>query len=157
MAHPIDRSPTSGTATATDKADKADRADRADNADKADKADTTDKGLPALVSELWDLVLRYAKQETVDPLKALGRYLAAGVAGAVALGIGLVLLALALLRALQEETAPHLSRNWSWAPYLIVVLVAGLIVAVLARGIGAERRKVERERSRLRQESQGRR
>lgn len=108
-----------------------------------------DKALPTLVSELWALVLRYAKQETLDPLKALGRYLAAGVAGSVALGIGLVLLTLALLRALQQETAPHFAGNWSWVPYLIVAAVALVLVGLLARAIGAEKRRVDRSRADL--------
>jgi MFS family permease len=110
----------------------------------------SDKSLTTLVSELWALVLRYAKQETLDPLKTLGRYLAAGVAGALALSIGLVLLALALLRALQRETGPHLEGNWSWAPYLIVVAVAAVLLALLARAIGAEKRRAERNRADLR-------
>jgi len=110
----------------------------------------SDKSLSTLVSELWALVLRYAKQETLDPLKTLGRYLAAGVAGSLALGIGLVLLALALLRALQRETRPHLEGNWSWAPYLIVVAVALVLLGLLARAIGAEKRRAARERADLR-------
>lgn len=109
----------------------------------------SDKALPTLVSELWALVLRYAKQETLDPLKALGRYLAAGVAGSVALGIGLVLLTLALLRALQTETAPHWSGNWSWVPYLIVTAVATVLMGLMARAIGAEKRRVDRDRTAL--------
>ncbi|GAC1534254.1 MAG: hypothetical protein NVS3B12_14760 [Acidimicrobiales bacterium] len=117
----------------------------------ADPMDRTksDKGLPVLVSELWALTLRYAKQETLDPLKALGRYLGAGIAGSVALAIGLVLLTLALLRALQEETAPHFDGNLSWVPYLIVTAVALVFVGLLARAIGAEKRRVDRDRADL--------
>lgn len=118
-------------------------------AEPTNKRSDGDKALPALVSELWALILRYAKQETLDPLKALGRYLAAGVAGSIALGIGLVLLTLALLRALQQETAPHFAGNWSWVPYLIVVAVAGIFAGLLARAIGAEKRRVDRDRADL--------
>ena len=110
----------------------------------------SDKSLTTLVSELWALVLRYAKQETLDPLKTLGRYLAAGLAGSLALSIGLVLLSLALLRALQRETRPHLEGNWSWVPYLIVVAVAVVLLGLLARAIGAEKRRAERDRADLR-------
>ena len=113
----------------------------------ADKTDS--KGLPSLATELWDLVVRYAKQETLDPLKSLVKFLGWGVAGAVCLGTGLVLLSLALLRALQQELAPHLSGNWSWVPYLAVVAVATLIIVILARAIGAEKRRTEQERVRL--------
>jgi hypothetical protein len=114
-------------------------------------ADATrdDKSLPALASELVDLVIRYAKQETLDPLKSLARFLGWGVAGSICLGTGLVLLSLALLRALQQELAPHLSGNLSWIPYLALVAVAIGVIAVLIRAIGAERRRTDRERVRL--------
>src|SRR5580700_151816 len=105
------------------------------------------KNAQSQVSELVDLVWRYAKQETLDPLKSLGRYLAAGLAGAVLLAIGLLLIAIAGLRVLQQQTAPHLAGNWSWVPYLAVSFVAASLVALLARAIGAEKRRVERERA----------
>jgi hypothetical protein len=99
-----------------------------------------EKGLTALMSELWDLVVAYAKQETVDPLKSLVRFLGWGIGGAVLLGAGLVLVSMAGLRLLQQEAAPHLSGNWSWVPYLAVVIFAAGVVAVLYRAIGAEKR-----------------
>jgi hypothetical protein len=105
------------------------------------------KGLTALMSELWDLVLAYVKQETIDPLKSLVRFLGWGVGGAVCLALGLVLLSLAGLRALQLELAPHLSGNWSWVPYLIVLVFAGAVMGILVRAIGTEKRRVEAERA----------
>jgi NO-binding membrane sensor protein with MHYT domain len=73
----------------------------------------------------------YAKQETIDPLKGLGRFLGYGVFGAVVLGIGVSLLLLSGLRALQTETGSTFTGNWSWAPYLIAVAV-GLVLIALA-------------------------
>jgi hypothetical protein len=88
------------------------------------------KSLPDIVSDLWELTVTYAKQQTIDPLRGLTRFLAAGVVGAVCWGIGLVLLLLAGLRALQTQTGDTFQANWSWAPYLIV-LVGGVVVMFL--------------------------
>jgi len=92
------------------------------------------------------LVVEYAKQETLEPLKGLGRYVAWGIAGALLLGTGVVFLAIGALRALQDETYPHLTGNWSWVPYAIVVfgsfLIAGL--AWMARGKRKTRGRGER-------------
>ena len=87
------------------------------------------KSLPREVAELWELVVAYAKQETVEPVRNLGRFVAFGLAGSLVLGIGLVLLVLAALRALQTETGGHLQRHWSWLPYAIMVVVC-LAIAV---------------------------
>ena len=92
-------------------------------------ADTAPKSLPEVVSELWALTRDYAKQETVEPLKGVGRYLGFGFGGAVIGGIGVLLLMLSLLRALQTQTGTALTGSWSWVPYFVVVAVAALIVA----------------------------
>ncbi len=95
---------------------------------------SSDRPLPTVVSELWELVKTYAKQETVGPLRGVGRSIAYGVGGSIVLSLGLVLLALALLRALQTETGTTFTGNWSWAPYLIVVfLLAAVLVLVVTR------------------------
>jgi len=96
----------------------------------------SEKSLPTLASELWDLVRAYAKQETVEPLKGILRFVGFGIAGGVSLSVGLVLLALGGLRALQTQTGSTFQGNWSWAPYGIVVLVAALIVVLLASRMG---------------------
>ena len=92
----------------------------------------TGKGLSGLRSsggEAVQLVIDYVKQETLTPLRGLGRYILFGVAGSVALAIGLVILAVGFLRFLQGETGSTFSGNLSWVPYLIctvaVVAVAG--------------------------------
>jgi hypothetical protein len=92
--------------------------------------------LPANVTELIDLVVAYAKQETVDPIKELGRWIGYGIAGAASLSLGVLLLALGGLRAIQFETYPHLSGNLSWIPYLFVVVVCAVIVIVALTRVG---------------------
>ena len=104
----------------------------------------TDKGLPTLAGELWELVVGYAKQETVEPLKRLGRLLAFGVVSSFMLGIGLVLLALAGLRALQTETGDTFDGDLTWAPYLIVVAGSGLVTVIAVRAIGRHKRKARK-------------
>ena len=83
------------------------------------------------VGDVVDLVKTYAKQETVGPLKGAGRFLGFGVAGAVALGIGGILVLLGLLRLVQTELDRTARGSLSWLAYLIV-LVAAALGAVLA-------------------------
>lgn len=88
------------------------------------------KGIPEIVSELWEMTTAYAKQETIDPLKGLGRFLGYGVGGALLLGTGVVLLLLSGLRALQTETDTTFTGNLSWLPYVIVVVIGLLLIAL---------------------------
>ncbi len=91
-------------------------------------AKTAPKSVTEIAQELFDLLKAYAQQETVDPLKALGTYLAWGASGALLLAGGIFFVALSALRALQTETGGTFDGNWSWAPYLIVALgLAGVI------------------------------
>ncbi|HEX3425313.1 MAG TPA: hypothetical protein VHT30_04220 [Acidimicrobiales bacterium] len=94
-----------------------------------------DEGLPAEFKELIDLIVTYAKQQTIDPLKQLLRWVGWGVAGAVAVGLGLFLIGLGLLRAIQSETGRHLHGDWSWVPYLVVVVYFGIVVGVMVRSM----------------------
>ena len=86
--------------------------------------------LPQLVIELKDLIVAYLKQETVVPLKQLGRYLAFGIAGSLLMGVGVILMSLGLLRLLQTQTGDTFADDWSWVPYLIVfaALVIGAAI-----------------------------
>lgn len=88
------------------------------------------KSMPEVGAELWALTKDYARQETIDPIKGVGRYLGYGLGGALLLGVGVILLMLAGLRALQTETGDALDGNLSWLPYLIVLVVAAGLVAL---------------------------
>ena len=81
------------------------------------------------VTDAIDTVKAYALQETVGPLKDVGRFLAMGVLAALFLGFGIVILMLALLRFLQTQIHGDLS----FIPYLIVLAV-GLLVTYIAFG-----------------------
>jgi hypothetical protein len=98
------------------------------------------KSIPEITSELWALTRDYAKQETIDPLKGVGRYLTFGVPGALLIGFGLVLLMLSGLRALQTQTGSTFHGSLSWIPYFIVLVVAaGLVALAVARITKAKR------------------
>ena len=101
--------------------------------------------LPALANELWNLIVTYLKQETLNPIKSLGRFVAFGVAGSFALGVGLLLVILAGLRALQEEAGTTFDENWSWAPYAITLVGCLLVALLAARAIGAAKRRVAKK------------
>ena len=86
--------------------------------------------VPDKRNELLDtveLIKGYVQQETVDPLKGALRWMGFGLAGALALGLGVFLLMLGLLRLLQTEAASTFDGNWSWVPYAITLAVTGLI------------------------------
>jgi hypothetical protein len=104
------------------------------------------------VTELRDMVVGYAKQETVDPIRALGRYVGMGSVGSLFVGTGCALLLLGLLRGLQtihffnEPGEPH-GGTWSFLPYVITLAVAAAMV-----GLSLWRAKKAYNRSAARQE-----
>jgi hypothetical protein len=98
------------------------------------------KSVPVVVKVLWELLIAYGKQETIDPLKRLGRFVGLGLPAMWLLGIGLSLLLLGGLRVLQTETGTHFTGNWSWAPYLIVAAVA--LALLVLTGLVAFKEKI---------------
>lgn len=96
------------------------------NAEKSPK-DTFD--------ELKQMVTAYAKQETVDPLKLLGQWLAFGVAGGIAIAIGLLLLGLGALRALQTQTGDWFDGSLTWIPYLVMFFAFVILIALTVRAM----------------------
>lgn len=97
-----------------------------------------DKSVPQVASELWNLTVDYAKQEIKDPVRGLGSYLLWGSLSMLLIGLGVVLLAIGGLRALQTETGSTFTGNLSWAPYGIVLVgalvVLGVVGAVMTKG-----------------------
>ena len=85
--------------------------------------------------ELVDLVVGYAKQETLDPIKKLGKTIALGIVGAVAVGLGVVFLSLGALRAMQSETETF-EDNLTFLPYVIAMGVLLIGAGVAWKGLG---------------------
>jgi hypothetical protein len=104
-----------------------------------------DKSPQQTIQELKDLVVAYFRQETLDPLKGLGRYVGFGIGGAFLLGFAVLFFALGALRALQTETGTTFTGNWSWVPYAIVI--AGLLVFAGLSWMARSRRSAKAERS----------
>ncbi len=105
-------------------------------------------GLRSKGTDVFELIIDYVKQETLEPLKGLGRFIVFGVAGSVALAAGFVVLAVALLRVLQGETGTTFEGNLSWVPYVIcaAVSIGVAAVAIVAIGKGQARRSLERDK-----------
>ena len=83
--------------------------------------------------DLPDLLRRYVRQETVDPLRSLGRFLGLGIAGSLMMATGVVLLGVGALRLLQDWSV--LNDSWSWVPYLVVAVALVMIAALAGRRI----------------------
>jgi hypothetical protein len=117
-----------------------------------DRTATVTKTPADHVTELREMVVGYAKQETVEPIRALGRYVGLGSLGSLFVGTGCALLLLGLLRGLQtihffnEPGEPH-GGTWSWLPYVITLSVAAVMV-----GAAVWRARIAYNRSVARQE-----
>jgi len=93
-------------------------------------AKTEDQSVVGRGQDVWDLLVAYAKQETVEPLRGLGRWIGFGAGGSVLIATGVSLLLLSVLRALQTETGTTFTGNLSWLPYLITLVGAVLVGGV---------------------------
>ena len=93
-----------------------------------------ERSLPTQIGELWRLVLAYFRQETVEPVRNLGRFVAFGVAGSLVLGIGVGLLLLAVLRFFQTETGSTFTGHLSWVPYVIMFVVSLVLAGAAMAG-----------------------
>lgn len=97
--------------------------------------------LPSHAQQLWNLVVAYVKQETIEPIKGLGRYVAFGLAGSVLLGLGLIVVFLGLLRLLQTETGTAFDGSWSWVPYAITLVACGIMTFAAFKATGSRKEK----------------
>ena len=90
--------------------------------------------------DLLGLFRRYVRQETVEPLRSLGRYLLFGIAGSLMVSIGCVLVAIGVLRGFQVWAV--LDGWWSWVPYLVAALLLGIVGVGVAGRIGRSSRSL---------------
>jgi hypothetical protein len=82
------------------------------------------------VTDLVDSVKQYAKQETIEPIKGAGRWLAYGSLASLCLGLSLVMATLAVLRLSQFVGGRAMSGSWSFVHYLVALVVDGGLVAL---------------------------
>lgn len=94
--------------------------------------------------DLWQLVRDYAKQETIDPLKTIGRFLGWGIPGAIFLSLGLLFATLAMLRGLQTETGDSLTGSLDVIPYVVALFVTAVVTVLAARAITKPNRTEDR-------------
>ncbi len=92
------------------------------------------------IRELWELVITYLKQETIDPIKGLGRYVGYGLAGSLAIGLAAILLLLGLLRLLQERTAGAFDGRLQFVPYLVVLIGCAAVIAASLKAMSFDKR-----------------
>src|SRR5580692_11779138 len=96
----------------------------------APSSDNGSHGLRNAGDDAFQLTVDYLKQETIKPLKGLGRFLYMGIAGSFFLAFGLLLILLGVLRLLQTETGTTLTGDWSWVPYASVFLLGLVVIGV---------------------------
>ena len=97
--------------------------------------------------EIKRIFFRYLKDETIQPLKDLGRCVLWGVVGSLFVGFGAVLLLLGALRFLQDQFRV-LDGSLSWLPYVIVAALCVLVLALtgwrIVSGTAKRRLKVSK-------------
>jgi hypothetical protein len=89
------------------------------------------------------MLVSYAKQETVEPLKGLARFVGVGAAAMVMLGVGVVLLSVSVLRLLQTKQpfGWSLTGNLSVIPYVVSLVVLGVLILLAVAAIKPKRSK----------------
>jgi hypothetical protein len=101
------------------------------------------KSIPQVLSELWEMLVSYAKQETVQPLKGLFRFVGVGVAAMLLLGTGVVLISVSVLRLLQTKQpfGWQLTGSLNFIPYLVSLAVLGVLIGLAVLAIKPKRSK----------------
>ena len=127
----------------------------------APQSDNGSHGLRHAGDDAFQLTVDYLKQETIEPLRGLGRYLYMGIAASFFAAIGILLILIGVLRLLQTETGTALHGDWSWVPYAVVIVLGLMVIGVavwrITAGPGRERlpEAVARREARMEQTQEG--
>jgi hypothetical protein len=94
--------------------------------------------------EIQQLLVSYAKQETITPLKSLGRYLSFGLAGSFMVFVGAFFTGLGVLR-LMQSFGPFAGSSWaSTLPYVVAIVVLAVLVGLIYAALSRAKKKVLR-------------
>jgi hypothetical protein len=96
----------------------------------APRPENGNHGLRHAGDDAFQLTVDYLKQETIEPLRGLGRFLYMGIAGSFFLAGGILLILVGVLRLLQTETGTALTGDWSWVPYAVVIVLGVMVIGV---------------------------
>lgn len=92
--------------------------------------------------DVQQMLVGYAKQETLEPLKQLGRYLGLGIAGSVLVFLGVFFAGLGTLRLLQTLDA-FAGASWmSTLPYVVAILVLLLALLLIYLSLSRAKKRV---------------
>jgi hypothetical protein len=103
------------------------------------KAGAEDVG--ELVRDIGTMLVEYVKQETLEPIKGLARFVAVGLAAMVVTGIGIVLLLLGGVRLLQDEAGSAFDGHLKFLPYVFALIVCAVVAAGALRAASGPSRK----------------
>ncbi|CAB5008696.1 MAG: hypothetical protein EBY23_08635 [Actinobacteria bacterium] len=84
---------------------------------------------PSSQEDVLDLVVAYAKQETIEPLRGALRWILWGLASMAFICTGLVFIVLGVVRASQDVLGESFQQSWSFVSYFAGVLACGIVVA----------------------------
>jgi len=118
-------------------------------------------GLRNAGDDAFQLTVDYLKQETIEPLRGLGRFLYMGIAGSFFAAGGILLVLIGILRLLQTETGTALTGDLSWVPYAVVIILGLVVIGVavwrITAGPGRQRlpEAVARREARLHETQEG--
>ena len=80
--------------------------------------------------DVVDLVIAYAKQETIEPLRGAGRWILWGLASMIFICAGVLLLVLGVLRLSQDVLGGSFATSWSWVPYVLSMCACAMVVVL---------------------------